>query len=67
MGWVFGELLFFLFFSFLAVAKPSLAARLKEAASLYSDDKKPGRGEGDGKEENMGGGSVTVRNPEAEK
>lgn len=44
---------------FLAVAKPSLAARLKEAASLYSDDKKPGRGEGDGKEENLGGGRVT--------
>ena len=51
----------FLFFLFLllAVAKPSSAARLKEAASLYSDDKKPGRGEGDGKEENVGGGSVT--------
>lgn len=47
------------FFFFLAVAKPSLAGRLKEAASLYSDDKKPGRGEGDGKEENIGGGSVT--------
>lgn len=52
-----GFLLFFFFF--LAVAKPSLAARLKEAASLYSDDKKPGRGEGDGKEENLGGGRVT--------
>lgn len=50
---------FLLFFFFLAVAKPSLAARLKEAASLYSDDKKPGRGEGDGKEENLGGGRVT--------
>lgn len=49
----------FRLFFFLAVAKPSLAARLKEAASLYSDDKKPGRGEGDGKEENVGGGSVT--------
>lgn len=42
-----------------AVAKPSLAARLKEAASLYTGDKKPGRGEGDGKEEDVGGGSVT--------
>lgn len=52
-----GFLPFFVFF--LAVAKPSLAARLKEAASLYSDDKKPGRGEGDGKEENLGGGRVT--------
>lgn len=59
MGWVFWDLVFFFFFFFLAVAKPSLAARLKEAASLYSDDKKPGRGEGDGKEENVGGGSVT--------
>lgn len=52
-------LFFFIFSFFLAVAKPSLAGRLKEAASLYSDDKKPGRGEGDGKEENVGGGSVT--------
>lgn len=60
MGWVFWDLVFFFgFFFFLAVAKPSLAARLKEAASLYSDDKKPGRGEGDGKEENLGGGRVT--------
>lgn len=47
------------FFFLLAAAKPSLAGRLKEAARLYSDDKKPGRGEGDGKEENAGGGSVT--------
>lgn len=59
---MFWDLVFFfgwLLFFFLAVAKPSLAARLKEAASLYSDDKKPGRGEGDGKEENLGGGRVT--------
>lgn len=56
---VWGVGVFCLFFFFLAVAKPSLAGRLKEAASLYSDDKKPGRGEGDGKEENIGGGSVT--------
>lgn len=52
-------LLGFLFFFLLAAAKPSLAGRLKEAARLYSDDKKPGRGEGDGKEENVGGGRVT--------
>lgn len=54
-----GFLGFFGLFFFLAAVKPSLAARLKEAASLYSDDKKPGRGEGDGKEENLGGGRVT--------
>lgn len=62
MGWVFWDLVFWVFlvcFFFLAAVKPSLAARLKEAASLYSDDKKPGRGEGDGKEENLGGGRVT--------
>lgn len=50
---------FSFFFFLLAAAKPSLAGRLKEAARLYSDDKKPGRGEGDGKEENAGGGRVT--------
>lgn len=55
LGSWFAVVLFFL----LAAAKPSLAGRLKEAARLYSDDKKPGRGEGDGKEENAGGGSVT--------
>lgn len=54
--WGVGLLVFF-FLS--AAAKPSLAGRPKEAARLYSDDKKPGRGEGDGKEENVGGGSVT--------
>lgn len=57
--WGVGLLGFLFFFFLLAAAKPSLAGRLKEAARLYSDDKKPGRGEGDGKEENAGGGRVT--------
>lgn len=62
---VWGVGVFCLFF-FLAVAKPSLAGRLKEAASLYSDDKKPGRGRWQGRKYRRRECDL-MRNPEAEK